>query len=200
MALLRAGYRDDSESRRLVNESLSNDHDRIRVLALRAGARHGYLSSTQWRSAFRDPSSDVRREAAVLLAYNATAPNDVTSLLLEALNDSEPLVIDAVAFALGERHVLEAVGPLGNIARTHEDARCRESAIASLGMIGDPSSAEIIIAALDDKAPIRRRAVVALSNFEGPAVEAALARASDDRDWQVRAAIDQLQRGPLSDD
>jgi hypothetical protein len=34
--------------------------------------------------------------------------------------------------------------------------------------------------------------VVALANFEGPDVEAALARAREDRDWQVRAAADQL--------
>jgi hypothetical protein len=35
---------------------------------------------------------------------------------------------------------------------------------------------------------------VALSNFDGPDIEAALARASEDRDWQVRAAVNQLAR------
>jgi hypothetical protein len=38
---------------------------------------------------------------------------------------------------------------------------------------------------------------VALSNFEGPDIEAALERASEDRDWQVRAAVDQLGRGEV---
>jgi len=52
--------------------------------------------------------------------------------------------------------------------------------------------AAAVIAALADKAPVRRRAVVALANFEGPDVEAALASAREDRDWQVRAAADQL--------
>jgi hypothetical protein len=34
-----------------------------------------------------------------------------------------------------------------------------------------------------------------LTNFEGPDIEAALVKASEDRDWQVRAAVDQLNRG-----
>jgi hypothetical protein len=34
---------------------------------------------------------------------------------------------------------------------------------------------------------------VALANFEGPEVEAALERAGDDKDWQVRAAVTQLR-------
>jgi hypothetical protein len=35
---------------------------------------------------------------------------------------------------------------------------------------------------------------VALSNFEGPDIDEALERASTDRDWQVRAAVNQLGR------
>ena len=66
--------------------------------------------------------------------------------------------------------------------------------MAALGAIGDPRSAETVIAALNDKPPVRRRAVVALTNFEGPEIDAALDAAREDRDWQVRAAIDQLDR------
>ena len=44
---------------------------------------------------------------------------------------------------------------------------------------------------------MRRRAIVALANFEGPDIEAALARAAEDRDWQVRAAVDQLGRDEI---
>ncbi len=51
-----------------------------------------------------------------------------------------------------------------------------------------------MLAALEDKPPVRRRAIVALSNFEGPDVDAALERAANDRDWQVRAAVDQLNK------
>ena len=58
---------------------------------------------------------------------------------------------------------------------------------------GDDTALPIIIAALEDKAPVRRRAIVALANFEGPEVEAALERAGEDKDWQVRAAVTQLR-------
>jgi HEAT repeat protein len=51
-----------------------------------------------------------------------------------------------------------------------------------------------VLGALDDKPPVRRRAIVALSNFEGPDVDEALTRAGEDRDWQVRAAVNQLAR------
>jgi acetyl/propionyl-CoA carboxylase alpha subunit len=67
-------------------------------------------------------------------------------------------------------------------------------AIAALGAIGDDRARGAIVAALDDKPPVRRRAIVALANFEGPDIDAALERAREDRDWQVRAAVDQLGR------
>ena len=39
---------------------------------------------------------------------------------------------------------------------------------------------------------MRRRAVLALAAFEGPDVEAALARALEDPDWQTRQAAEDL--------
>ena len=45
-----------------------------------------------------------------------------------------------------------------------------------------------------DKSTIRRRAVLALAPFEGDQVEAALAEARSDRDWQVRQAAEDLTR------
>jgi len=41
---------------------------------------------------------------------------------------------------------------------------------------------------------VRRRAVLALAPFEGPEVDAALTRALDDRDWQVRQAAEDVSR------
>jgi hypothetical protein len=48
------------------------------------------------------------------------------------------------------------------------------------------------LGALADKATVRRRAVIALAPFDGDAVDAALARAREDRDWQVRQAAEDL--------
>ena len=66
--------------------------------------------------------------------------------------------------------------------------------MAALGVIGDDRGRAAVLGALDDKPPVRRRAIVALANFEGPDIDAALEKASQDRDWQVRAAAGQLAR------
>jgi len=51
-----------------------------------------------------------------------------------------------------------------------------------------------VLAGLDDIANIRRRATVALSNFDGPDIDQALIRASQDRDPQVRQLAEDLLR------
>ena len=81
---------------------------------------------------------------------------------------------------------------LVEVARSHDDPLCRESAIAALGAIGDPAGLAAILAGLDDKPEVRRRAVIALAPFDGPEVDAALLRATTDRDKQVRAAASEL--------
>jgi HEAT repeat protein len=62
-----------------------------------------------------------------------------------------------------------------------------------MGAIGNEVFVASIIAALDDKPTIRRRAVLALAPFEGEEVDAALERAKGDRDRQVRQAAEDLQ-------
>ena len=130
-----------------------------------------------------DPQVEVRREALALLAYVNDLDGGLLALVRGSLEDDDALVVDAAIFALGEHLDRDAVERLATIALEHDDARCRESAVASLGAIGD-----------DRGRPVRRRAIVALSNFEGPDVDAALERAANDRDWQVRAAVDQLNK------
>lgn len=198
-ALVRASVLDDDAARTAVTSHVNDPHPRARVLALRAGARHAWISESQWERSLVDPSPDVRREAATILA-TAAASDVLVDVLIHALHDEDPLVVDAVAFALGERRWRAAVVPLIEVATSHDDARCRESAVAALGVIGDDRARPTIIAALTDKPTVRRRAVVALTNFEGPEIDAALERAREDRDWQVRSAIDQLDRGPLTDE
>ncbi len=77
------------------------------------------------------------------------------------------------------------------------DTRCREAAVAALGAIGDPSGFDAVLAALDDRPTVRRRATVALAGFDDPRVEPALRQAASDRDWQVRQAADELLDEPL---
>ena len=74
----------------------------------------------------------------------------------------------------------------------------REAAVAALGAIGDPVGLPAVLAALAERATIRRRAVLALAAFEGPEVDAALRRALDDRDRQVRQAAEDLVSPPAN--
>jgi HEAT repeat protein len=130
-----------------------------------------------------------------LIAASPVNDQSLFELLIDALGDADALVVDGAVFALGEHLYVPALEGLIRVATNHEDARCRESAIAALGAIGDDRARPAVLGALEDKPAVRRRAIVALANFEGPDIEEALARASEDRDWQVRAAVDQLGRG-----
>jgi HEAT repeat protein len=193
-ALLRAGFAIGDDYVAILRANLVDVVGRRRVLALRGMVRQGLVTDDEWLSAIDDEDVDVRREALNLIAHFDLVDERVFEAMLRSLHDEDPLVVDGAIFALGEHLYVGAVDQLCVLAMTHDDARCRESAIAALGAIGDDRARPAILAALDDKPPVRRRAIVALSNFEGPDIDAALERASDDRDWQVRAAVNQLGR------
>lgn len=191
--LLRAGFDSDDASLSLLIASLRDPDVRHRVLALRGLVRRGAMTTARWRAALMDPDVELRRDALEQLAHASDVDSAVLDDVIALLDDGDALVVDAAAFAIGEHLYAPGVTRLIDVAANHDDARCRESSIASLGSIGDETALATIIAALDDKAPVRRRAIVALANFEGPEVDDALERASDDRDWQVRAAVTQLR-------
>ena len=110
------------------------------------------------------------------------------------LGDSDDVVVETAAWALGERGPTdpETLAKLRSVAQDHEVSICREAAVAALGAIGDPAGLETILAAMSDRAPVRRRAVLALAPFDGDEVTAALRSALDDRDRQVRQAAEDL--------
>lgn len=191
--LLRAGFEVNGRDDEFIVDSLGARNPRQRILALRAANRRGLLGHENWTRALGDEDVTVRRETLAQLAY-ADDVGDILVLIRTLLDDPDALVVDAAIFALGEHLDANAVEKLSAIALEHEDARCRESAVAALGAIGDDRGRAAVLAALEDKPPVRRRAIVALSNFEGPDVDAALALAAEDRDWQVRAAVDQLNK------
>jgi HEAT repeat protein len=191
--LLRASFEESEESLSLLSKNLGAPVARHRVLALRGLVRRGAMDAARWREVLSDPDVTVRRDALEQLAHASDVEPTVLDEVIALLADDDALVVDAASFALGEQLYAPAVPRLITVARDHDDARCREAAISSLGALGDDAALATIIAALEDKAPVRRRAIVALSNFEGPEVDAALERAGDDRDWQVRAAVTQLR-------
>lgn len=191
--LLRATYAPPSdELTEFLHLAQSSSEPRLRVLALRALAGHDQLQPEDLIGALNDDASEVRREAARLSASTNIESSALDEILVERFDDLDSLVIEASIFACGERTVAHALNQLTILATSHDDPRCREAAVVALGTLGDPRGLDAIITALDDRPSVRRRAVVALSNFEGPRVDQALERARQDRDWQVRAAADQL--------
>ncbi|HWH34498.1 MAG TPA: HEAT repeat domain-containing protein [Acidimicrobiales bacterium] len=173
---------DEVAARRLVG----HPDPATRASALAALARMERLDAPALEAGRDDASPLVRRRVAILLAGRP----DVS--LLALLDDPDPAVVEVAAFASGERTPPEdgAVAALAALATGHPDALCREAAVAALGAIGDPAGLPAVLAATGDKATVRRRAVIALAPFDGPEVEAALARAASDRDWQVRQAAE----------
>ncbi len=190
-----AGHTGDEVGAR---ELLADPRPGVRATALAALARMGAATDADVAAALQDPVGQVRRRACeVAVAHPAV---DLRPLLA----DVDPVVVEAACWALGEqapdstqvdpddtrRH--DPVDGLVAVAGGHADPLCREAAVAALGAIGDARGLPAILAAASDKPAVRRRAVIALAPFDGPEVDAALARARDDRDWQVRQAAEDL--------
>ena len=182
-----AGHAGDEETARA---GLTDEATTVRAASLGALARMDRLATTDLVAALADPARDVRRRACEL----SLGQPDVD--LRRVLTDPEPLVVEAAAWAVGERCDRSAVDALAQVTRDHPDPLCRESAVAALGAIGDERGLPAILAAQDDRPAVRRRAVIALAPFQGPAVDAALERARQDRDWQVRQAAEDLTDEP----
>ncbi len=137
-----------------------------------------------------DPDPGVRRRAVELAASTLAPP------LLASLGDDDPTVVEMAAWALGERPI-DQVDPqeraaLVSLCTGHPDALVREAAVAATGALELPEGRSAVLAALEDVAAVRRRAVLALAPYAGDDIRAALDRATTDRDWQVRQAAEDL--------
>ena len=193
-----AGHQGDLAQARV---HLDDGEPAVRASALRAVERAGGLDAHLLAAALEDPAPGVRMTALELAASRRDVPVDAAAARLD---DPDQRVVEAAAWACGEKASAAGADPvegvpvvaaLTRIARSHADPLCRESAVAALGAIGHPGGLPAILAGLDDRPEVRRRAVIALAPFDGPDVEAALDKASKDRDKQVRAAVTEL-RGP----
>ncbi len=145
----------------------------------------------------------------------APAITIVARALIGLLDDPAPLVAEAGAFALGEivaggtdpteptdpngaEIASNAITTLVRHARGHSDPLVREACVAALGTLraaaveGSERALPVVVGAASDKPAIRRRAVIALSAFDGPEAEQAIRDARTDRDWQVRQLAEDL--------
>jgi HEAT repeat protein len=194
-AVTLAGHRGDEG---VARPGLGDVDRGVRAAALGALARLGALTTGDVVRALTDESPTVRRRAVevALEVRGKGSRSALPAALTRALADPDPLVAVGAAWFVGERRNADAVPNLVVLATRHDDARCREAAVAARGAIGAPAGLDAVLAALADRPTVRRRATVALAGFDDPRVEPALRQAADDRDWQVRQAADELLDPP----
>jgi HEAT repeat protein len=183
--VIAAGFSGD---RALAVSGLVVPDGATRASALRSLARMNQLDADTLVEFLSDTDSEVRRTAVELSApFDAV---DVHTLI----DDPDVFVAEMVAWCLGERTVIRDVEIAILIDRTttHAEAVVREACAAALGSLGDPRGLAAILAACSDKPAVRRRAILALAPFDGDEVDAALAHALEDKDWQVRQNAEDL--------
>jgi HEAT repeat protein len=181
-----AGHAGDVETCR---DALNDPDAATRIGALGGLERNDALTDEQVRRALGDPVAAVRARAAELAANREHVE------LLDVLNDGDDAVVEWAAWACGEHQSTPpaVLDRLATLATTHRDPLVREAAVAALGAIGNDRGLPSILSAMGDKPAIRRRAVIALTPFDGPEVQAAQAAALTDRDWQVRQIAEDLR-------
>jgi HEAT repeat protein len=189
-----------AETDALARAVAQDGDERVRAAALAALVRAGDVgvANATWISAAADGSAAVRRRAADIAPLLSTRASgaQVATALVELLGDDDVTVVEAAAWALGELGAgaagADAVPRLAATVAQHTDPLAREAAVAALGALGERGGLAAILAACHDKPAVRRRAVLALAPFDGDEVSAALQRALEDRDWQVRQAAEDL--------
>ncbi|MFZ4515365.1 MAG: HEAT repeat domain-containing protein [Acidimicrobiia bacterium] len=180
-------------------EATRSQHPDVRVRSaaltvIAARGNHARVVAALEASA-HDAAASIRRRVSELA--EARRSSALVPVLLELLKDPDTQVAYAAAAALGECARTratrdQAVPVLARTTTTHPDALVREASVAALGALGDARGLPAILSACTDKPAIRRRAVLALAPFSGPEVDAALAHARTDRDWQTRQAAELL--------
>jgi HEAT repeat protein len=196
----------------------------------------GRLSQSDVEKAASDPDGVVRARAAELwetLAGDGALGLPAHQRLVAALSDPDARVVEAACWTLGhlagrapagergqpdsatrDNQAGNAFAPrdvalaLAEVCTTHPNTVCREAAATALGRVGDLAGLDALMHALNDKAPVRRRAVIALASFRASSrragepgrrsvafrVEGALRQLLEDRDWQVRQAAEDILR------
>jgi HEAT repeat protein len=172
---------------------LSHEDAAVRRLAISACVASGLVvdsAAELCRIVTDDEDGAVRAMAAEALGGAGEGCDDA---LMRGREDDDPRVVEAVATAYGEQGDLSAVPWLVGLASNDGDRSAREAAVAALGAIGDDSALVTLLDLVASAPPqVRRRAVVALTVFEDPAVDLAIQAAARDRNPSVREAAEMV--------
>ena len=174
----------------LVTEYLEHPEPDVRATALRVLDNEGKLEKGILERSLSDSAFKVRNAIAYLISRNRDIP------AMKFLLDEDAEIVEIACWGIGERGdaSAEVLDVLQSITESHSDSLCRESAVAALGALGNRGALGSILKAVEDIATVRRRAVLALAPFDGPEVELAIAKALEDRDWQVRQAAEDISK------
>ena len=176
-------------------DALLGDHrPEIRRLAIaRCGdqlASGADMMRSHLEAALGSESATDRVAAAEALGRGGA---DGVVALLAACDDAEPMVVEAIATALGEIENPAAVPWLIERATSSGESMVREAAVAALGAIGDVRAIDPLLELVVDGPPqVRRRSVVALTVFDDPRIEGALRAATQDRNPMVREVAEMV--------
>jgi len=183
--VIAAGFSGDSA---VALEALQHEDGTVRASALRALARIGTLTAEILAPFIQDSHIETRRTAVELAVPFPSV------FVHQCIDDSDVFVAEMAAWCVGERTPASDIEIETLIDRTtsHDEAVVREACAAALGSLGDERGLPAILAACTDKPAVRRRAILALAPFEGDEVDAALQRALEDKDWQVRQNAEDL--------
>jgi HEAT repeat protein len=183
--VIAAGFSGDSS---VALEALHHDDGIVRASALRALARIGTLTAEILAPFVQDAHIETRRTAVELAVPFPSV------YVHQCIDDSDVFVAEMAAWCVGERSSASDIEIETLVDRTtsHSEAVVREACAAALGSLGDERGLPAILAACSDKPAVRRRAILARAPFEGDDVEAALQRALEDKDWQVRQNAEDL--------
>lgn len=141
-----------------------------------------------------DPDARVRAEAAECVGLSGL---DRTESLMAALDDTDVTVVEAVVTALGESGDDRAMPPLIDLAYNGATKMIKEAAVAALGAHAHPDGLPVLLDLVTTGPPqVRRRCVVALTVFDGSAVEKALRAAARDNNPMVREAAEMVVGRP----
>jgi len=138
------------------------------------------------RAALRDPSGEVRAEAAWALgSMNATSAGpDLVALLG---SDVSPEVRRMAVWSIVQLGHAAGVDAIADAAQSDDDAQVREMAVWALGQLEDPATLPTLVAALSDEdVDVRSIAGWAIGTLQPSDAPAALISALEDEDGEVR--------------
>lgn len=195
--VIEAGHGTDEASLNLLTTALRSENALLRRHALTGLEARLALSDATIVAAIADHDAENRARALRVAGRVTQASSALIAAVTAATSDSQDFVAVAAIRSIADLVIGDALDLLVSLVREHQDPMVREEAVAALGSLGDEHGLIAIIEACSDKPAVRRRCVVALGAFQGDAVEAALDRLNEDKDWQVRQAVAMLRRAEL---